>query len=161
MMRRMFEDGVDALIARFSPHAAEVQLTARVEGSPLLECLADGVVLQVFERTGPYLVGLGRARVIVQPETATLTLLEEDDPAPERSVEVTAVSAIAVCGVIRLRDDPFVVVDAGLPLVVAVDELPDRAQAGQRVRFQSRSPLHGFVLAPEGRRPSIPTDDLV
>ena len=157
----MFEDGVDALVARFSAHAASVELASRVEGSPLLECLADGVVLHVFERTGPYLAALGPARVIVQPETATLTRLEVDDPAPERSIEVTAVSAVTACGVVRLREDPFVVVDAGLPLVVAVDELPDGVQAGDRVRFQSRPPLHGFVLPPQAGRVTVPTDDLV
>jgi len=161
MMPGMVEDGVDALVARFRAHAADVVVTARVEGSPLLECLTEEVVLHLFERTGPYLVAGGPARVIVQPETATLTRLEADDPSPIRSLEVTAVSAIAASGVVRACDAPFVVVDAGLPLVVAVDTLPADLREGDRVRFQSRAPLHGFVLPPERRGGGLSPDEQV
>jgi hypothetical protein len=161
MMPGMIEDGVDTLVARFARHAANVRLAARVEGSPLLECLADTFVLHVFERTGPYLVAGGPARVILQPETDTLETMAEGDPAPVHALEVTAVSAIAVHGVVQVRDDPFVVVDGGVPLVVSVDRIPVGLRQGQRVRFQSRSPVHGFVLPPEARRAALSTDDLV
>ncbi len=157
----MIEDGVDALVSRFSVHAAAVELTARVEGSPLLECLTADLVLHVFERTGPYLVAGGPARVIVQPETETLTCLDGDDPAPLRSIEVTAVSMITASGIVRSCEAPFVVVDAGLPLVVAVDRWPAALHEGDRVRFQSRAPVHGFVLPPERRGAALATDDQV
>ncbi len=161
MMRGMVEDGVDALMTRFAGHAAVVEVGARVEGSPLLECVADEVVLHVLDRTGPYLAERGPARVIIQAETAALERVELVEGALERHVEVVAVSAIIASGVVLLREDPFVVVDAGLPFVVTADELPDDLALGERVRFESRAPIHGFVLPPERRRSEIAPDEQV
>ncbi|TVR91866.1 MAG: hypothetical protein EA416_08765 [Trueperaceae bacterium] len=161
MMPNMIEDGVDAFIARFSAQAASVEVASRVEGSPLLECLTDDAVLYLLERTGPYVVSRGRARVIVQPETATLVRLDPDDLGPLRHLESLGVGVLVASGVVRSLDTPFVVVDAGVPLVVAADVAPDDLALGDRVRFQSRAPVHGFVLAPKRDRESVRTDDLV
>lgn len=161
MMRAMVEDGMDSLVARFAAHAATLEVSARVEGSPLLECVSDDLILHLFERTGPYVAPRGPARVIVQPETASLTRLEPGAEAPERRVEVVAVSVVHVQGIVTVRDDPFVVVDAGIPLVVSVDEVPDDVREGDAVRFKSRAPLHGFVLPPERKVPELAPDDQV
>ena len=161
MMRAMVEEGVDAFIARFKAYASDVQVAARYEGSPLLECFAGDLVVHLFERTNPYHAGTGRARVIIQPEAASCVRLEPDDPAPARSAESVALSALAVTGVVALRDDPFLVVDAGIRLVVAFDALPSEVAVGDRVRFQSRPPIHGFVLPPERGGGYVATDDMV
>lgn len=160
-MRTVIEEGVDALVARFKGHAADVEFTARVEGSPLLECLAGDVVLQLFERTGPYLARTGRGRVIVQAEAARCDRVAADDPGPRRSLEVTSVSGVKASGVVVRRDPPFLVVDAGVPLVVAFDALPDDVAVGDRVGFDSRAPVHGFVLPTTSSRVAVATDDLV
>jgi len=161
MMPTMIEDGVDALVTRFKAHATDVEVVARFEGSPLLECLAGDIVLQLFERTGPYLARSGSVRVIVQPEAATWERLPSDDPAPVRSLEVVGVSAIHASGVVVRRDDPFLVIDAGIALVVACASLDAEVTSGDRVRFESRSPIHGFVLPQSRTGAQIATDDLV
>lgn len=161
MMRGMVEEGVDALVARFKGEACDVELSPRYEGSPLLECFAGELVLHLFERTNPYHSGAGKARVIIQPEAERCERLEPDDPAPMHGAEPVALSALAVTGVIQRRDDPFLVVDAGIRLVVAVDVLTPELQVGDRVRFQTRAPVHGFVLAPDRGAGLVATDDLV
>ena len=161
MMRGMVEEGVDAFIARFKAHACDVQLASRYEGSPLLECFAGDLVLYLFERTNPYHAASGRARVIVHPEAASCTRLDADDPAPARTVESVGASALSVSGVVDVREDPFLIVDAGVRLVVAVDALPAELAVGDRVRFESRAPVHGFVLPPERGGAHVATDDLV
>ncbi len=157
----MIEDGVDALVARFTAHATNVEVASRVEGSPLLECLTDAAVLYLLERTGPYLAPRGVARVIVQPDTQQLVRVASDDPAPPRHVEALGAGRLVASGLVIAIDPPFVVVDAGIPLVVAVEALPEDLATGERVRFQSRAPVHGFVLPPTRDRGVVRTDDLV
>ena len=74
----MIEDSVDAFVTRWRGHAADVELFPRHEGSPLLECRAGTALLQLFERTGPYLWRPGPGRVIIHPVTETLELTSED-----------------------------------------------------------------------------------
>ncbi len=153
---------MDSLVTRFAAHAATVEVSARVEGSPLLECVADDLILHVFERTGPYLAQRGPARVIIQPETASLARIEDGPAVPERRVEVVAVSLVHAQGTVTLREDPFVVVDAGIPLVVSADDVPDDLRVGDAVRFQSRAPVHGFVLPPARQAaPALTPDEQV
>jgi hypothetical protein len=161
MMPDMIEDGVDAFISRFAAQAASVEVASRVEGSPLLECLTDDAVVYLLERTGPYAVTRGRARVVVQPETAALVRLDPTDPGPLRHLESLGGGVLVASGLVRSLDAPFVVVDAGVPLVVAADVEPHDLAVGDRVRFQSRAPVHGFVLPPERDRLAVRTDDLV
>jgi hypothetical protein len=79
----MIEDSVDAFVTRWRGHAAEVELFPRHEGSPLLECRAGAALLQLFERTGPYLWRPGPGRVIIHPVTEALEVIAED-AAPAR-----------------------------------------------------------------------------
>jgi hypothetical protein len=148
MMPGVLEESVEAFVGRFRDAAAEVTLTGHVEGDPLRECLVAGVVLQVFERTGPYLVASGPARVILHPECDAVEVVTLPSAESGREVEVVGVSRLRASGVVVERDDPFLVVDAGVPLVVAVTDGVPEIGVGTHVRFTSRAPVHGFVLPP-------------
>lgn len=161
MMPGMVEEGVDALIERFKQHANEVSVASRYEGSPLIECLVGEHVLYLFERTNPYLSPAGAARVIVQPEAARCERLDPADAHASHRLEAVGHSAIVASGTVVQRDDPFLVVDAGVRLVVSFDELPDDVAAGDQVRFESRAPVHGFVLPPRRTQTQVSTDELV
>jgi hypothetical protein len=163
MMHTVFEESVEGFVTRFQASAAEVTLAGRLEGSPLLECLVDGVAVHVFERTGPYLASSGPARVILNLECDALERLEVEPGARTNRIEVVGVSALAVDGVVRACDEPFLVVDAGTTLVVGVTGAFPAVGIGDRVRFVSRAPVHGFVLPRTAARPSAGTarDDQV
>lgn len=83
----MLEDSVDSFVARWRRYAADVELFPRHEGSPLLECRAGTALLQLFERTGPYLWRPGAARVIIHPVADTIEVLTEP---PVEDVGATA-----------------------------------------------------------------------
>lgn len=83
----MLEDSVDSFVARWRRYAADVELFPRHEGSPLLECRAGTALLQLFERTGPYLWRPGAARVIIHPVADTIDVLTEP---PEADVGAAA-----------------------------------------------------------------------
>lgn len=154
----MFEDSLEGFVARWRPYAADAHLFPRVEGSPLLEVRAGGVILQVLERTGPYLSAPGRARVILNPTAQRLERGEAGE-AGEARIHVTGLSAIEVEGRVLAREENFVVVDASTPLVVGVeDPLPDDLAAGDWVRFEARPPIHGF-LVPVARRSVARSED--
>lgn len=143
----MIEDSVDAFVTRWRGHAAEVELFPRHEGSPLFECRAGTAVLQLFERTGPYLWRPGAGRVIIHPVTDHLEVVsgeaapasadagpvtpesvevpKEGQPAPEPGTEGAVprspekvVATIDVEGVSRLRVCGRVVERDGQVLVV-------------------------------------------
>jgi hypothetical protein len=78
-----------------------------------------------------------------------------------RHVESLGGGVLVAAGVVVSLEAPFVVVDAGTPLVVAADAMPADLAVGDRVRFQSRAPVHGFVLPPLRDRGAVRTDDLV
>jgi hypothetical protein len=159
MMPAVLEDSVEAFIARFQAAAADVTLSSHVEGSPLLECIVAGHALHLFERTGPYLARLGPARVILNAECDALERVDEEGG--EARIDIVGVSAIDVTGTVLRRDDPFVVVDAGAPIVVGVTAALDGVEPGDRVRFVSRPPLHGFVLPRPTARERANLDDQV
>lgn len=145
----MFEDSVDTFIVRWRPFTADVRLFGRVEGNPLIECEVAGTILQVLERTGPYRAFPGGARMILNFTADRLELM-----APGRKqIEATGLSAARVEGVVLLREDNMVVVDAGAPLVVGVHEpLDDEVAAGDSVSFDALPPIHGFLVPAEPRR---------
>lgn len=143
----MFEDSPEAFVQRWRPYAAQVELFAHTEGSPLLELATDHAVLQVLERTGPYLATPGPATAILNPTTDRLGA----DAAPGKELEASGVASLRARGLVLLRDDPFVVVDAGVPLVVGVEgDLPE-VGPGDWVEFESRAPVHGFLIPPSKR----------
>lgn len=153
----MVEESLEAFVQRWRAFAAEARLFARPEGSPLLEAAVHGAILQLFERTNPYLGTPGSAHVVVHPVTDRV---QRTDTA-EKRLEVPSRGALRARGLVLEREDPILVVDAGAPLVAAVEETPDPSiLAGEWVTFDAAAPIHGFVL-PRRRVPSAPssTDD--
>lgn len=150
----MIEDGPDAFMKRWREYASDAVLFARAEGSPLLEAEVGGVVMQLFERTNPYLGSPGAARVLVNP---TATLIE---PTSEEAKELVVPTRGTVTGRGRVVDAEgrIVVVDAGTPIVLACEQasLLDVATVGAWVRFEAALPIHGFVVP--GRPRARPVD---
>lgn len=155
----VFEDSPEAFVARFRTFAATVELFSHVEGSPLIECRAGDAILQLFERTGPYLSVPGTGRVILNPTTASL------EPRLEGSklLETAGLGSVRAQGLVLARETSFAVVDAGVPLVVGVHGgVDDAIASGDWVAFESEAPMHGFVLPPSRRqRTDGDTDDQV
>ena len=142
-MGNMLEESVEGFIIQWKTYAASVELFARPEGSPLIECLAGERVLHVFERTNPYISVTGRTQLIINPVAERIEKSDQTD----KLVSVTGLSALRATGVVLQRWGKMVVVDAGIPLVVGVHEgLPDDVAAGDWLSFQSLAPIHGFVV---------------
>jgi hypothetical protein len=140
------EESPEAFVARWRGHAADAELFARPEGVPLFECRVGGAVIQVFERTGPYLARPGPAKLIVNPTAAALVPAETLEP----RLEPLGVSRLAASGKVVEREGQLVVVDAGAPLVVAVSgPLEPWVVPGAAVSFESDAPVHGFVVKGE------------
>ncbi len=141
----MFEDSPEAFISRWQRHAAEVELFPHIEGSPLLECRAGNALLQLFERTGPYVSRPGPQRAIIHPITDALEKLEPGSGPPE--LTALGISRLEARGTVVVIEDGIVVVDAGAPLVVGVlGDRPIQISVGDFVHFESASPVHGFVV---------------
>jgi hypothetical protein len=141
----MIEDSPESFIQRWRAFAADVQLFARTEGSPLLECMANGVIVQLLDRTGPYIAGPGRHRVILNPTVERLTGVEPG--AEGASLEVTGLGELRGAGRVIGGEGRLTVVDCGVPLVVSVmDEAAERFEDGSLVRFEGVPPVHGFVV---------------
>ncbi len=142
----MVEESPESFISRWRHYAAEVEMFAHTEGSPLLECRAGEAVLQLLERTGPYLSRPGPAKVIINPGTNRLEPVSEPDAAP--SIESRGLSDIVAVGTVVAREGHIVVIDAGVPLVAYVRDVGAPAPVeGAKVRLASDGPIHGFVLA--------------
>lgn len=151
----MFEESVESFIAQWRPYAAKVQLFAHVEGSPLLECGAAGVIFGVLERTGPYLSHPGAAQLILHPVTEAVVKTNVH----ERSLKVTGLSQLQVQGVVLLRRGSMVVVDAGVPLVTgSFSALPDDVAAGDWLSFETLTPVHGFLVPNTAQSKLFATD---
>jgi hypothetical protein len=149
MLASMVEDGPDAFLQRWRAYAAKAALFARPEGSPLLEAEVDGVVLQLLERTNPYLAPPGPARLVVNAVVGSLELCEE----AEADLTVPRRGALAGCGRVLEREGRLVAVDCGAPLVLACEREPGaQVASGAWVRFEATPPIHAFVLPPERRR---------
>lgn len=155
----MIEDSLEGFMSRWRQHAATVELFPHTEGCPLLECRAGEAVIQLFERTGPYLAHPGPAKVIVHPIADELTLQEPG--ATVSRLEALGVSRIGASGAVLHRDGQVLVVEAaGVPLVVAaVNLLEAEVAAGSYVTFTSQAPVHGFVVSSERPRHSPPSPE--
>jgi hypothetical protein len=151
MLAPMIEDGPDAFMKRWSGFAGSATLFARPEGSPLLEAGIGATVVQLLERTNPYLAVPGPARLLVNP---TATRLERLD-APRTELSVPSRGALAGAGEVLERDGRIAVIDAGWPLVVALPDDDAGAEEGAFVAFEAEAPIHGFVLPPERRSAPI------
>jgi hypothetical protein len=141
---------------RWRGYANRATLYSHTEGSPLLECAINGYILNVFERTNPYVSTPGDIEIIVNPLTEQVTKPEE----PAKHLELTGLSQMKACGLVLFRGDNTVVIDAGLPLVVSVfAALPDDAAAGDWLEFTSLAPIHGFILTRTSKRIAQAGDD--
>jgi hypothetical protein len=151
MLGVMFEDGPDAFLQRWRAYASDAVLFARPEGSPLLEAEVGGAVVQLLERTNPYIATPGSARLVVNATVPELTACEADEP----ELSVPHRGALAGCGRVLEREGRLVAVDAATPVLLACEVAPDGDVApGAWVRFEAAPPVHGFVLPPERRRES-------
>ncbi|CAM3902847.1 hypothetical protein [Deinococcus frigens] len=132
--------------ARFAPHAAHGLVYPQPEGSPLLEFVAGGRVLYLFDRSGPYAARPGAAWVVVHGvlEPDSLELLSGEEHLETLSVQ--GVSALEGCGQVTHTVGRAWVVQARLPLVLAAfEELPP-VMPGQWIAFRTLAPLHGFIV---------------
>ncbi len=144
----MFEESVEGFVVQWKPYAARVELFARTEGSPLLECRVNNVIFSVFDRTGPYDAPPGEAQLIINPVTEYVAKTEER----RKDIEVVSASRIRARGLVLVRQGRMVVVDAGAPLVVGVFEgLDDDVSLGGWLEFESLAPIHGFVVPVKNR----------
>ncbi len=142
------EDSIESFIAQYKPYAATVHLLSKVEGSPLLECVAGQKVIHLLERTGPYLSRPGKTQIILNPSAETLQKAES----AEKSFQVTAISRLKVQGLVLDRGQNVVVVDAGIPLVVTLFDDNQSITLGDYISFESIPPIHGFVVPKEESR---------
>lgn len=158
-MPGVFEDSPEGFVARWHASSVAAELFAKTEGHPLIECRVGDVVMQLFERTGPYLSKAGPARLIVNP---TVDRLEPSAFELTPGLEVAAISAISARGRVVEVDGRTAVVDVGWPLVVSsLEPLGDGVHPGANVSFDSHAPVHGYLLtdASHRRRESRGADD--
>ncbi len=143
------EDSVEGFLLHYKPYAASVEILPKTEGSPLLEVVAAQKVLHLLERTAPYGAKPGKAQVIVNPMTQTLSKSDE----AVKSISVPALGKMRVQGVVLEVLLEAVIIDAGVPLVVSLlEEFPNDIALGDYVSFDSLSPIHGFVIQKEEQR---------
>ncbi|UCH26175.1 MAG: hypothetical protein JSV66_00580 [Trueperaceae bacterium] len=139
----MFEDSVDNFISRWQRYAASVELFSHIEGSPLIECKVDKAILHIFERTGPYFKEPGLAKVVLNPTVDEVQFSQEQ----ERLIDVIGISRMRFNGLVLSQEDRFIIVDAGVPLVVSVQgSVPNVPIEGVWVSCESIAPVHGFLL---------------
>ena len=144
----MIEESVESFVTQFKTYAATVEVLARLEGSPLLECVVGETVLQVLERTNPYAAQPGMVQLILNPTTASLTPTDATRP----SLAAAGLGRLRATGRVLERDAQAVIVDAGVPLVVTLfGDVPDTFAAGDWVSFESVAPVHGFFVPPNKR----------
>ena len=145
----MIEESVEGFIQRYRPYAAPVEVLPHLEGSPLLECVLGTTVVQVLERTAPYLARPGRMRLILNPTAASLTRSAEG----RKELLAPALGRIRATGLVLGLEERVLIVDAGAPLVVSLETpAPADLTLGEWVAFESTAPIHGFVLPPEPQR---------
>lgn len=148
-MSYMFEESVESFTSRWRKQAAHVYIFPRVENDPLLELEAAGVIFHALERTGPYLPSVGPGHVIVHALTEQADLL--DDPATR--MEVTGIAGARISGRITHVEAPFLVVDAGFPVVTGIlAEDFSQYEVDGFVAFNVLPPLQAFVMVDSVRR---------
>lgn len=139
--------------SRYAAWAAVGQVYPQREGSPLLEFSAGGRVLYLFDRSGPYTVRPGPAKLVVH---GILDLgATELRPIPESGREeltVVGISGLEGIGEVLDVSRRSWVVRARLPLVLSsFTPLPD-ARPGDWVAFRTLPLLHGFAIEQDSLR---------
>lgn len=137
------ETSPDDFAARFAAYAAHGELYPQPEGSPLMEFVAGGLPLYLFDRTGPYTALPGPAWVVVHG------VLEHLEAVPAGSPEVHSLDVSKLAGVgqvVAVESRRSVVVEAHIPLVLAGFTPLPSLQVGDWVAFETQAPLHGFLV---------------
>lgn len=144
----MVEDGPESFVERWKAYAGDATLFARPEGSPLLEAGLGTTVVQLLERTNPYLAVPGLARLLVNASADRAEPSDDDRP----SLSVPSRGALAGTGRVLEREGRIVALDAGWPLLLELTaERAASISEGAWIDFEASPPVHGFVLAPERR----------
>jgi len=139
----MIEESTESFTSRWRKHATEARIFARVENDPLLELETGGVIMHALERTGPYIPVTGTNRVILHALAESVTAAGDAGPA----LEVTGISRARLTGSVVQLEEPLLVVDAGLPVVVGcLHGIPAGITEGDTVTFTALPPLQVFVL---------------
>ena len=143
----MLETSVEDFVARFAADAAAGQLYPQPEGSPLMEFVAGGRTLYLFDRTGPYTAKPGAARVIVHGTLAHFALVSGSAAKREHKLMSVGVSSVEGVGQIsRLASRFTVVVQARVPLVLSSFTPLPELTVGEWLSFETQPPLHGFLV---------------
>ena len=153
MLPAVIEESPDAFVDRFRSYATRATLFARPEGSPLLEADVAGTIVQLLERTNPYDAPPGAATLILNP---TAHDLHDAGPDAVAALQVPERGALRGAGAVLAQAPGALVVDAGVPVVLAVEEA-DAWPVGRHVAFDAAPPIHAFVLPPD-RRPDRPDE---
>ncbi len=140
----VLESSTEEFVTRYAAHAAHGVLYPSVEGSPLLEFEAGGVVLYLFDRSGPYMTSPGPARMLVHAVVKSFEVLGPDGWA--ESLATTGISSVEGVGNVVQVARNVCVVQARLPLVLGSFTPLPPLKAGDWVRFDSEAPLHGFSM---------------
>ena len=139
----MLETSVEDFVSRFADAAAAGQLYPQPEGSPLMEFVAGGRTLYLFDRTGPYTAKPGEARVIVHGTLARFAKVGST----EAKLSVVGVSGVEGVGqIIRLASRYTAVVQARVPLVLSSFNPLPPLNVGEWLSFETQPPLHGFLV---------------
>lgn len=161
----MLEESVENFISQWRDYALNVSFYARLEGSPLLELKAKQHIIQVFERTNPYAAPAGAGRAIIHALIEDFTVLDEG----KKELTVTGVSKLEATALVLEQRPYYLVVDAGIPLVLALvkplyssyakEAKPVLPLLGQWIRFSNQAPLHGFVISEYQKSTILRSDD--
>ena len=144
----VIEESVESFILQFKPYAADVEILPHIEGSPLLECLVAGKILHLMERTAPYISVAGRAKVILNAVSESVSATEETT----KAFSAPVLGRLKAQGVVLEREQRVLVIDASVPLVVSsFSDIPPEIAPGDWIKFESLAPIHGFVMQPEKR----------
>lgn len=126
------------------------QVYPQREGSPLLEFSAGGRVLYLFDRSGPYAVRPGPARLVVHGILDLAATEPRPKPADARE-ELTVIGISGLEGVGEVLDVSrrSWVVRARLPLVLSSFTPLPEVRPGDWVAFRTLPLLHGFAVERE------------
>ncbi|MFB9991723.1 hypothetical protein ACFFLM_07055 [Deinococcus oregonensis] len=133
--------------SRYAAWAAVGQVYPQREGSPLMEFSAGGRVLYLFDRSGPYAVRPGPARLVVHG-ILDLTATEPKPQPEDAREELTVIGISGLEGVGEVLDVSrrSWVVRARLPLVLSSFTPLPEVRPGDWVAFRTLPLLHGFAV---------------
>ncbi|WP_019012269.1 hypothetical protein [Deinococcus aquatilis] len=133
--------------SRYAGWAAVGQVYPQREGSPLIEFSSGGRVLYLFDRSGPYAVRPGPAKLVVHGILDLSATEVRTEPADRRE-ELTVIGISGLEGVGEVLDVSrrSWVVRARLPLVLSSFTTLPEVRPGDWVGFRTLPLLHGFAI---------------